>query len=137
MPKIGTTLHDAVLNKLALAPRGRVLDVGAGSGELARRLSGLGFQADACDCFPEADWKPVDQVVYRECDLKMGLPYEEESFEYVVCLEVIEHLDDPFALCQEFRRVLRNGGIISVSTPNILSLRSRLKVPPGREFSLF
>lgn len=137
MPKRGVELHDAVLNRLALSPRGRVLDVGTGSGELARRLFELDFHPDACDCIPAADWRLTGHIAYRQCDLNSGLPYEDESFDYVVCLEVIEHLDNPFALCRELRRVLRKNGTMYMSTPNILSMRSRVKFLMGGSFLYF
>ena len=127
VPKIGVGLHEAVVRQLALSSRGRVLDVGTGSGELARRLVGLGFEVAACDGSPASHWNPGDGVAYRECDLNAGLPYDDESFDYIVCLEVIEHLDNPFALCRELRRVLRKDGNIYISTPNILNMRSRMK----------
>lgn len=127
MAKVGTVLHDAILGKFEMAPRGRVLDIGAESGHLAKALVELGFQAEACDCFVEPEWKLRDSVPYRQCDLNRGLPYPNESFDYVVCLEVIEHLDDPFALCRELGRVLRPQGNLYISTLNILSLRSRVK----------
>lgn len=137
MPKIGVELHDAVLNRLVQSPPGRVLDVGAGSGELARRLVDLRFHPEACDCIPVADWRWPGQVLYRRCDLNSGLPYENESFDYVVCLEVIEHVDNPFALCRELHRVLRKNGTLYMSTPNILSMRSRIKFLLGGSFLYF
>lgn len=137
MPKRGVELHDAVLHRLAQSPRGRVLDVGAGSGELARRLVELQFQTEACDCIPAADWRQPRPISYRQCDLNSGLPYEKESFDYVVCLEVIEHVDNPFSLCRELRRVLRKNGTMYISTPNILSLRSRVKFLMDGSFLYF
>lgn len=73
MPKRGVALHDAVLNRLAQSPRGQVLDVGAGSGELARRLVELHLQPEACDCIPAAEWRLPGHVPYRQCDLNSGL----------------------------------------------------------------
>lgn len=127
MGKVGKPLHEAVIERLANQPRGRVLDVGTESGELPRRLARLGFQAEACDCLPEGALSLGKEVAYRACDLNEGLPYDNERFDYIVCLEVIEHLDNPFALCRELRRVLRKSGRVYLSTPNILNLRSRIK----------
>ena len=127
MARVGTPLQDAVIGRIAGRRRGRVLDVGTESGYLALRLAAQGFEAEACDCLPEPTSDLEGKVVYQQCDLNVGLPYPDASFDYVVCLEVIEHLDDPFALCRELRRVLRTDGQLFVSTPNILCLRSRIR----------
>lgn len=137
MLKSGGDLHQAVFNKLADCPKGLVLDVGSGPGELARRLASIGHQASACDCLPEQDWAHGGTVSYRKCDLAAGLPYPDESFEYVVCLEVIEHVEDPMALCRELKRVLRQGGRLFISTPNILNMRSRVKFLLDGSFLFF
>ena len=137
MLTVGVGLHEAVINQLSLAPRGNVLDVGAGSGELAGKLSGLNFHVAACDCLPRSEWKLGDAVPYLECDMNVHLPYAESSFDYVVCLEVIEHLDNPFALCQELQRILRKKGTAYISTPNILNLRSRVKFLLDGSFLFF
>jgi ubiquinone/menaquinone biosynthesis C-methylase UbiE len=52
-----------------------------------------------------------------KCDLAAGLPYPDESFDYIICLEVIEHVDNPMALCREIGRVLRKGGRLICPLP--------------------
>jgi len=137
MLKSGMGLHQAVLSKLADCHRGRVLDVGAGSEEMARRLKTLGHEIAMCDCLPASRWTGHDAGVYTPCDLNAGLPYPDESFDYIVCLEVIEHMENPLALCRELKRVLRKGGRLFISTPNILSLRSRVKFLLDGSFVFF
>ena len=124
--KVGTDLYHAVANWFSGRARGKVLDLGTGDGRLSSRLHSLGFTMAACDCIPEADWQLKD-IFYRQCDFAEGLPFEDESFDYVVCTEVIEHVENPFALCREIKRVLRPGGGVIMSTPNILNMRSRFK----------
>jgi SAM-dependent methyltransferase len=50
-------------------------------------------------------------------------PYNDESFDLVIAAEVIEHMtQDPMHIISEANRVLRKGGSLFISTPNLLSL---------------
>jgi SAM-dependent methyltransferase len=124
--KVGTDLYHAVGNWFSGRKPGTVLDVGTGDGRLSSYLDSLGYTMHACDCLPETDWK-LKHISYTQCNIAQGLPFEDETFDYVVCTEVIEHMENPFALCREIRRVLRPGGAVIMSTPNILNMRSRFK----------
>jgi len=137
MLKHGVDLHQVVLDKLVECHKGRVLDVGAGSGELARKLTAFGHEVALCDCLPASQWAYHDAGAYTQCDLNAGLPYPDESFDYIICLEVIEHMENPLALCRELKRVLRKGGRLFISTPNILSMRSRIKFLLDGSFVFF
>ena len=121
-------LHQTVLNKISTFPKGNILDVGAGKGEFAQKLVAIGYDVEACDITPEPPWSRRLGVTYSQCDLNLGgLPFGDESFDYVVCIEVIEHIENPFALCRELKRVLKHGGRAILSTPNILRFRSRIQ----------
>lgn len=105
-------------------PRGGlVLDLAAGSGAFAQRLLELGFRVAACDLFPEQFRVPGVPIKYA--DLSARLPYPDASFDILSCLEGVEHLEDQFAFIRECWRVLRPGGRLLISTPNILGLASR------------
>lgn len=127
MLKSGRDLISTVCDRLTCYPRGAVLDVGTGEGVLARRLAELEFHVSACDIGPVPAWCKQSNVEYVRCNLSEGIPFPEGRFDYVVCLEVIEHLENPFALCRELCRVLKPGGLAFVSTPNILKIRSRVQ----------
>jgi 2-polyprenyl-3-methyl-5-hydroxy-6-metoxy-1,4-benzoquinol methylase len=53
------------------------------------------------------------------------LPYKRASFDAVVCIDGLAHVERPWDFLRECRRILRPKGILIISTPNISSLRSR------------
>jgi SAM-dependent methyltransferase len=60
----------------------------------------------------------------------LSLPFEQASFDLVVALDAIEHVEDPIAALDELRRVVAPDGIVIVSTPN------RGVYEPGNPFHL-
>lgn len=68
-------------------------------------------------------------------------PYDDGSFDVAVCMEVLEHLaHDPMAMLFESSRVLRQGGLLVLTTPNLVSWRSlarAVRAISPFEFSVF
>ncbi len=118
-------IYDAVRKILKNEKRGVLLDVPAGEGALALRLKELGFDVRCCDLYTEI-FKLKDTEIKRG-NLDGKLPYENESFDYVVCVEGLEHIENPGNAVREFSRILRSGGQLIASTPNILNVEERLK----------
>jgi SAM-dependent methyltransferase len=103
-------------------PNPRILDVGCGTGANLKMLSDYG-SAEGVDISPQA----VDFCRERGLDsVKLGaieqLPYEDDSFEIVTALDVVEHLDDDLAGLREMRRVLRRDGRLLVFVPAFMFL---------------
>lgn len=119
--------HDKVVGLLARhAPHDRspqVLDIGAGTGALSAKLADGGWRVSACDLYPEAF--AVEGI---ECKaVRDGrLPFADACFDVAVAVELLEHIEGHEALFAEARRVLRPGGLLLITTPNILSLKSRV-----------
>lgn len=105
-------------------PKGVILDCGAGTGVLSYLLSVLGWKVKACD--KEATFFEPQEIPCVFSDLNKKLPYINNSFDVIVCKQVIEHLENPYNLIRECRRILRNGGHLVISTPNIVSINSRI-----------
>lgn len=104
-----------------LAGGGRVLDAACGAGwgtvALARTASsavGIDFSPAA---IADARERYGDRAEFREGDLR-GLPFEEASFDTVVCFEAIPHVAHPASVVDELRRVLRPRGLLLISSPN-------------------
>lgn len=102
----------------------RVLDLPCGSGALTQMLLDGGVEVVS------ADLHPAGFVISgRSCvqaDLNATLPFEDGEFDAMACIEGIEHIENPHLLAREANRILRMGGKVYISTPNVLSLRSRL-----------
>jgi SAM-dependent methyltransferase len=102
----------------------RVLDLGAGSGSMSQLMLAAGYSVEACDLEP-ALFK-FRSVTCRRADLNDRLPYGDASFDGVVCVEVLEHVDGHERLFREIQRVLKPGGVFMFTTPNVMSIKSRL-----------
>ena len=127
---------DRILDKVAaialayLRPRGEAhhLDVGSGTGALIGKLraSRPGLRSAACDytdSLMEIAGPKVDVADLNE----QPLPYPAETFDVVTCTEVVEHLENYRRLLREIFRVTRPGGLAIITTPNVLSVNSRVR----------
>ncbi len=118
--------HQKVLQIFEAFPeRGTLLEIPAGEGALAWQLQKLGYSVTAGDIDPK--FFKVRPIRCVAIDLNRKFPVESEQFDFVSCIEGVEHLQDQFQFVRECHRVLRPGGRLVLSTPNILNLASRLK----------
>jgi SAM-dependent methyltransferase len=118
--------HHRVMDIFSSFPnRGSLLEIPAGEGALAWQLHKLGYTVTAGDIDPK--FFKVDPIPCVYLDLNRKFPLEDERFDFISCIEGIEHLQDQFQFVRECHRVLRPRGILVLSTPNILNLASRLK----------
>jgi ubiquinone/menaquinone biosynthesis C-methylase UbiE len=136
-----SAIHQAVLRAVQeLAPpgfTGEHLDVGSGTGELLRILARhYPLHSFACDYTDELMEKP-DQKVHIVDLNRNSLPFANDRFAIVTCIELIEHLENHRNVIRELYRVLRPGGLAVLSTPNILNLRSRLRYLSSGFYNLF
>src|SRR5437660_11089682 len=92
-PLAHAAIHDTVVGILKELPRGALLDVPAGEGALAARLIDEGFDVRCCDLYPEIF--RLNDVEIRRGDMNGKLPFDDRSFDYVTCLEGLEHIDNP------------------------------------------
>lgn len=113
-------VHETALESVKLKTDSYILDCGCGDGDLARDLMKTSKHVYCCDR------KPLKLHNFTKADLNETLPYKNNFFDVVFCIEVIEHLKNPSQLVDEIHRVLKPGGILVLTTPNVDSIYSRL-----------
>jgi len=138
----------------ALAARGDLVDLGCGSGELARHLVAAGYRVTGADIAPRMLGQAAaadPQRAVRWVALDPGwrrLPFPAASQDAVVAASVLEYVPDPGLVLSECARILRPGGVMVCTVPDLahpvrwlewplgLAARSRLAGPlrrlPGR-----
>ncbi len=114
----------------------KVLEMPCGSGMFASMMSDVGLDVTAMDI--EAN-DPYHYLVERRvlADANIGLPFADGEFEALVSIEGIEHLENPSFFLRECARVIRPGGHIFLSTPNVDSIKSRRHVYTKGYFRFF
>ena len=124
-----TIVQRAVLNHLpalGLPVGARVLDAPCGGpAALTLALKERGLNAVGADIDPEAAKRLGPQ--FQKANLDAPLPWPEQTFDAVISTEGIEHLENHFSLFREVNRILKPGGILVLTTPNITALRSRVR----------
>lgn len=104
----------------------KMLDLSCGNGATSETLARFGYQVVATDYgAPRSLSNGIGRV--GGVDLNCFLPFQAASFDAVDIVEVIEHVENQPQLVREINRVLKPGGVLLVSTPNILNLMSRVR----------
>lgn len=116
---------------LKIIKEGPVLDLGCGDGLLLKSLRSGGIRGEGIDISEVAIEKCVEHGISAKCaDFSGGdLEYDDNTFEWVVMTDVLEHLYDPKAILKEAARVGRH---VLVIVPNFNSLSARMQTLFGK-----
>lgn len=108
---------------LGAEPVGRLLDVGCGAGRFLHRMQRRGWQVEGIDFDEQAAAKVTRKYGIKahvgslaECDIP------EASLDVVTMSQTVEHLFDPRSDLQACWRVLKPGGLLVMTTPNVDSI---------------
>lgn len=128
--------HDVLIEELGRAAPDFILDVGCGEGFTLEKVrkSGIGERLEGIDIRPRAIER--GREMHPELALTQGdvyeLPYQDGSFDAVLCCEVLEHLERPDDALKELRRVTKRYCIITVPHEPWFSIANLLR---GKNFS--
>lgn len=106
-------------------PGSTVVDAPCGEGTLAAAFQEKGFKVLALDIERHAEI--LLGAAFQTADLNVKLPLPDKRFDLVVSVEGIEHLENPHLFLREVNRILKADGWLILTTPNIVSLRSRVR----------
>jgi SAM-dependent methyltransferase len=132
-----------VVASVAAGPaRQIILDTACGNAWLAS-LYGRGHEVVGID-IADANLRRIEAFGMRAIkhDLEQPLPFADGVFDTVVCSEILEHLFRPDLLLREIMRVLKPGGRVILTVPNLHGLRNRIdlllaKRTPFIEFRIY
>lgn len=110
---------------LKASQKGRLLDIGCGNGKLLNRMRKLGWDVTGIETDHEAVRliRSKLQINVYKGNLEQA-QFPGDTFDAITMHHVIEHLPDPLETLTECRRVLREDGILVLTTPNAESLGS-------------
>jgi len=113
--KVHYNIYPKVLERISLNKNDKILDAGCGEGLLGKELKEKGYNTSNIYGFDysEEGVKRAKQY-YKECiksDI-YSLPYKDKEFDTIICIEVIEFLDEPEKAFRELLRVAKKQVII-------------------------
>jgi GT2 family glycosyltransferase/2-polyprenyl-3-methyl-5-hydroxy-6-metoxy-1,4-benzoquinol methylase/glycosyltransferase involved in cell wall biosynthesis len=113
--------HDPILSRIKeFKQNGRLYDVGCGPAFFLRRAIDFGWEVGGCDISAFAQRYARERFgIDIHCGEIAGLDLTEGHFDAVTYLDVVEHLRDPKSDLARGYRMVREGGVMVVSSPNV------------------
>lgn len=103
-----------------IKPNSKIIDIGCGRGNLKKKfprssIIGIDINPGSIKICKQLGYKAVNQVDISS----KSLPYKDSTFDFAICIQVLEHLTHPLFAVKEIRRVLKNNGFAFFSVPTV------------------
>ena len=123
-PNTHNRVEELVRQYLPLLAGSRVCDLPCGAGAFSARLAQCGAQVTAVDleAVEPFHFDPAQRIL---ADANLPLPFADGEFDAMISIEGVEHLENPSFFVRECARIVKPGGWLFLSTPNVDGYESR------------
>ena len=118
-------LYELARQNIAEKHYSNILDIGCGTGAWLERVKTLGFSRLVGIDYEQPPL--VHGLDLQRYDINQNNPPDLGQFDFVSCIEVIEHIENIGNLLDLLQKSLKHGGTALITTPNIESLRARMR----------
>jgi SAM-dependent methyltransferase len=111
-------LYNRILKDLLPPKKAKIIDVGGGNAGFMRFL---GIKEAVIFDISDSGLKVAEKYGFKtkKGDLLKKFPFKKETFDVAYCFEVAEHLEDSNNMFSEINRILKKGGVLYLSIPNL------------------
>ena len=124
-PKARSSIHKTIIDWFQQQRTGKILDAPAGFGHLSMKLRDMGYDVVSGEIEPHIFKVPDLGCIF--CDLNTRIDAPDNTFDYVCCVDGLEHMTNPYKAVEEFSRVLKGNGYGVFSIPNYSNIEKRVK----------
>lgn len=110
---------------------GRILDLGCGEGHILKMLPNS-YEKYGVDVSKTALKLANDKNIHiKFCNINKDFPFD-MKFDFIICSEVLEHLENPFDVLENVKKHLTEDGLFLVTIPNVTHWRHRVSLLLGK-----
>jgi 2-polyprenyl-3-methyl-5-hydroxy-6-metoxy-1,4-benzoquinol methylase len=105
----------------------RILILGAGAGAFDERIIDMGYKNITSIEFRPEIYRARGKVIGKDLNQDFSDLGDENKFDCVVAIEIVEHLENHFHFIRNIEKLLKDNGMLYITTPNVESSLSRVK----------
>lgn len=120
------TLETIIETIANLPKKEKLLNLGGGTGQVSNIFRELGFDVYNLDIEVKKEDENEKNIKFN-LNSNEQIPVNQKFFNVVICQEIIEHIENPWKLFRDVNDIITPDGLFIISTPNVLSIKNKLK----------